>query len=188
MKKLIPFIIITIILGTAIYILSDPYFFTSAKTLYQLGIEKSDEGNDAIDVQGKRQAAEYFERAIEKGYRDRNVYVKLYWANIHIHSSDSTIEEMLTDALEAYPNDSEFLFRRADSRLSQHKYELAIEDYSEVIKNGPDFQYLHSAYYNRGAAKFILGKREEAEKDREMAQQLAPHQLRTYEDYSNLYK
>lgn len=174
-------------LGTAIYVLSDPYFFTSAKTLYQLGVEKSDEGNDAIDVQGKRQAAEYFERAIEKGYRDRNVYVKLYWAYTHIHS-DSTIEEMLTDALEAYPNDVEFLFRRANSRLSQHKFHLAIEDYSRVISTGSDFEYLYSAYYDRGAAKFMLGKREEAEKDIEMAQQLAPHQLRTYEDYSNLYK
>jgi tetratricopeptide (TPR) repeat protein len=185
MKKLIPFIITAAVLGTAVYVLSDPYFFTSAKTLYQLGVEKSDEGNDAIDVQGKRQAADYFERAIKNGYRDRNVFVKLYWAYTHIHS-DSTIEEMLTDALEAYPNDVEFLFRRANSRLSQQEYELAIEDYSKVISNGPDFQYLHNAYYDRGAAKFILGKREEAEKDREMAQQLAPHQLRTYEDYSNL--
>ena len=97
MKKLLPFIITAAVFGLAIYVLSDPYFFTSAKTLYQLGVEKSDEGNDAIDVQGKRQAADYFERAIEKGYRDRNVYVKLYWAYTHIHS-DSTIEEKLTDA------------------------------------------------------------------------------------------
>ncbi|SFG90181.1 tetratricopeptide repeat protein [Pontibacter chinhatensis] len=187
MKKLISFIIAAAALGTAIYVLSDPYFFTPAETLYQLGVEKSDEGNDVIDVQGKRQAADYFERAIKKGYSGRNVYVKLYWAYTHIHS-DSTIEETLTDALEAYPNDVEFLFRRANSRLSQHKYELAIEDYSKVINTGPDFQYLYSAYYDRGAAKFILGKRVAAEKDREKAQQLAPHQLRTYEDYSNLYK
>jgi tetratricopeptide (TPR) repeat protein len=187
MRKTFPIVILAFVIGVVLNVLSDPYFFTSAKSLYEIGIEKSDEGNDAINVQGKKEAAEYFQRAIDKGLNEREAFVKLYWASSYVYGQPK-LEKILTNALNVFPNDLEFLFRRAESRMEQKKFELAIEDFNVVINSDSAYEYKDYAIYGRGSAWYMLGETGKASKDFNLLSRLTGEEWRGYEDYSKRFK
>ncbi|MGY2134385.1 hypothetical protein ACW9KT_19300 [Hymenobacter sp. HD11105] len=134
------------------FVLFDPYFFTPAQTLYAIGLQKTDYASDNINLEEQKEGAYYFEKALAKGYRERKVYAMLLSTYSHI-APDNTREQMLTGALADYPQDAEFFFWRADSRMGQQKFRLAIHDYSQVITN----QKAHRGYQE--GALFFRGRR-----------------------------
>jgi tetratricopeptide (TPR) repeat protein len=82
-----------------------------------------------------------------------------------------------------YPTDQEFWCRRADARLEQQEFALALDDFNNGLRLPAKYTYLSEAFYGRGAAKYMLGQQQAAEKDRTQAQTLSGDSLRTYEDY-----
>jgi tetratricopeptide (TPR) repeat protein len=187
MKKAPLFIFMFAVVGLAIYFLSDPYLFTSAETLYAIGVEKSNEGTDVIYKDDLKIAAEHFEKAISKGFQERKVFDKLGRAYAHT-ADNATIEDMYTRALKYHPNDSEFLFRRAESRIEQHKYKLALEDYDKVVRLNSNSEYINYALYGRGAAWYMLGDTAKAAKDFNKLTLLTGNEWREYEDFSKRLK
>ncbi|WP_210487132.1 tetratricopeptide repeat protein [Rufibacter aurantiacus] len=187
MKKASLFIGVLALIGLTIYFLSDPYLFTSAETLYAIGVEKSDEGTDVINTEELEVAAEFFERAISKGFKERTVFDKLGRAYAHT-ADNATQEEMYSRALKEYPDDFEFLFRRAESRMEQHKYKPTLEDYDKVVKLGSHSEYINHALYGRGAAWYLLGDTANAAKDFNALTRLTGNEWRDYEDYSKRFQ
>ncbi|QCR21814.1 tetratricopeptide repeat protein [Pontibacter sp. SGAir0037] len=174
-------ITLTVVVFGAI-VLADPYFFTPAKKLYKTGAAKMEEGLIGGSPTAYTEAAIYFEALVEKGNIDKDTFDKLYWC-YRFGKKHLEAENVASRALEIHPGDIEFLFHRAESRLEQEKYQLAIEDYDLVASKSKNFKYLYDAYYSRGAAKFKLGNKEQAEADRALAVKIAPQPLETYEEH-----
>ncbi|HEX8658359.1 MAG TPA: hypothetical protein VF690_12525 [Hymenobacter sp.] len=85
-----------------------------------------------------------------------------------------------------YPTDQEFWCRRADARLERKDFALALGDFDRGLRLPAKYAYLSQAFYGRGAARYMLGQKQEAKKDRTHAQTLSDDSLRTYEDYCKL--
>jgi tetratricopeptide (TPR) repeat protein len=68
-------------------------------------------------------------------------------------------------------------------RLELGKYEQALEDYNAVIPKLDGKDYLYDALYGRGAARYKLGQKQEAETDRLKAQELTRDTLQNYAVY-----
>ncbi|MHC2990121.1 hypothetical protein OB13_00380 [Pontibacter sp. HJ8] len=183
--------ILTILLTCAgivflVLMLSDPYFFANTKKMQKTGEAKLEEGILGNKLAFK-QASHYFNSLLEQGHTDRKTYDLLYWS-YRYDKNHAQGEETLTEALELYPDDPEFLYQRAESRLELQKYEQAIEDYTRVIETGPDFEYLSDVLYSRGAARYKLGNKAEAEQDRQLAMKKTKAKLEPYEVYFDTAK
>jgi tetratricopeptide (TPR) repeat protein len=175
-------------LGLLGYLWFHPYFLTPAKTLYERGLAEKDKGmgTDVLDAVAIQQAARYFELALGKGYRSREVFQNLYWCYAYSHDGPA-VEMALSQGLALYPTDQEFWCRRAAARLEQEHFELALQDFNTGLSLPTNYQYLSEAFYERGAAKYMLGQKPAAEEDRTRAQTLSGDSLRTYEDYCQLF-
>ena len=174
--------------GVVGYLWVNPYFFTSAKTLYQRGlvVKEAGMGTDVISPAVLEEAAHYFELALDKGYCSRDVFQNLYWCYANSHNA-SAMEAALSRGLTRYPTDQEFWCRRADVRLKRRDFTSALADYNNGLRLPTKYAYLSDAFYERGAAKYMLGQKQEAETDRTHAQMLSGDSLRTYEDYCQLF-
>lgn len=178
--------IITIVLTVAglvflILMLSDPYFFTDTKKMQKTGEAKLEEG-----ILGNRnafkEASYYFNSLIDQGHGDRKTYDLLYWS-YRYDKNFVQAEEALNEALEQFPGDLGFLYHRAEMRLEQGKYEQALQDYETVVAQAKSETFLQDALYSRGAARYKLGQKAEAEADRLKAQELTKDTLQTYAVY-----
>ncbi len=178
--------IITIVLAVAaaaflVLILSDPYFFTSSRKIQKTGEAKLEEGilgNKAAF----RQASHYFSSLIKQGRGNRDTYDLLYWS-YRYDDDHAQAEITMTDALEEYPNDVDFLYQRAETRLELQQYAPAISDYNQVIDISKDFPYLPDVYYSRGAAHYKLGQEKEASADLQHALRTSSDSLQPYPVY-----
>jgi tetratricopeptide (TPR) repeat protein len=174
--------------GVGGYLWVKPYAFTSAKTLYERGLvaKEAGMGTDALNQAAIEEAARYFELALDKGYRSRDVFQNLYWCYAYSHNAPA-VEATLSRGLTRYPTDQEFWCRRADARLERKNFGLALADFNNGLRLPAKYKYLSEAFYGRGAAKYMLSQKQEAEKDRTRAQMLSGDSLRTYEDYCKLF-
>jgi tetratricopeptide (TPR) repeat protein len=178
--------IITIVLtlGAIIFlviILSDPYFFTDTKKIQKTAEAKLEEGILG-NKNAFKEASYYLISLIEQGHDDRQTHDLLYWS-YRYDKNFAQAEKALNEALEKYPDDLGFMYHRAEMRLELGKYEKALEDYNNVIPKSDGKDYLYDALYGRGAAKYKLGQKPEAETDRLKAQELTRDTLQNYAVY-----
>jgi tetratricopeptide (TPR) repeat protein len=178
--------IVTIVLtlGGIIFlviILSDPYFFTDTKKIQKTAEAKLEEGILG-NKNAFKEASYYLISLIEQGDDDRQTHELLYWS-YRYDKNFTQAERALNQALGKYPGDLGFLYHRAEMRLELGKYEQALEDYNTVIPKSEGKTYLHDALYGRGAARYKLGQKTEAEADRLKAQELTRDTLETYTVY-----
>jgi tetratricopeptide (TPR) repeat protein len=166
----------------------NPYFFTSAKTLYARGLvaKKAGMGTDVISSTALEKAAHYFELALDKGDDSRDVFQNLYWCYAYSHNA-AAVEAALSRGLTRYPTDQEFWCRRANARLERKAFASALADYDNGLRLPAKYAHVSEAFYGRGAAKYMLGQKQEAEEDRTHAQRLSGDSLRTYENYCQLF-
>ncbi|MBX0332263.1 tetratricopeptide repeat protein [Pontibacter sp. HSC-14F20] len=178
--------IITIVLtiGAIVFvvlILSDPYFFANTKKMRKNAEAKLEEG-----IMGNpnafKEASYFFNSLIDQGHGDHQTHDLLYWS-YRYDKNFTQAEEALNEALEVYPDDLGFLYHRAEMRLELGKYEEALHDYNAVIPAANDKSFYYDALYGRGAARYKLGLKEEAEEDRLKAQALTQDTLQTYAVY-----
>jgi tetratricopeptide (TPR) repeat protein len=178
--------IITIVLtlGAIVFlviILSDPYFFTDTKKIQKTAEAKLEEGILG-NKNAFKEASYYLISLIEQGHDDRQTHELLYWS-YRYDKNFAQAEKALSEALKEHPGDLGFLYHRAEMRLELGKYEQALEDYNTVVPKADGKDYLYDALYGRGAAKYKLGQKEEAETDRLKAQELTRDTLQTYAVY-----
>lgn len=175
-------------LGLLGYLWFHPFFFTPAQTLYERGLAEQEKGmgTDVLRPMAIKEAARYFELALSKGYHSRDVFQNLYWCYAYSHD-EAAVERALSRGLACYPTDQEFWCRRAAARLEQAHFKLALQDFNKALSLLANYQDLSTAFYERGAAKYMLGQKPAAEEDRTRAQTLSGDSLRTYEDYCQLF-
>ena len=187
-------LLLSLLVGAVVvagYLWVNPCFFTSANALYELyerGLvaKKAGRGTDVLNRVALAEAARYFELALDKGYRSRDVFQNLYWCYATSHNGPA-VEAALSRGLTRYPADQEFWCRRADARLERKDFALALADFDRGLRLPAKYAYVGQAFYGRGAAKYMLDQKQEAEKDRTRAQTLSGDPLRTYEDYCQLF-
>jgi hypothetical protein len=70
------------------------------------------------------------------------------------------------------------------------KYKPALDDFDKAIllDTAKRYEYINETIYERGAMRYILGDTINAFKDWQLAQKLTDHELRTYDDYCQLWK
>lgn len=174
-------------ISSFVYYARHPYWLTPATTLYALGVAEKARttdviNSDVIDIPLEKQAAFYFELAIDKGYHARPVFEELnrcYWRL----GDRPQQERTLSRGLHWYPCDTEFLYLRATCRLERAAFGLALADYNNALAVSASFRDVADAYYERGAAEYMLGRKAAAAKDRARAQQLSGAAYRTYGEY-----
>lgn len=174
--------------GVAGYLWVNPCFFTSANALDERGLvaKKAGMGTDILNRVALAEAARYFELALDKGYRSRDVFQNLYWCYATSHNGPA-VEAALSRGLTRYSADKEFWCRRANARLERKDFALALADFDSGFRLPAKYAYVCQAFYGRGAAKYMLDQKQEAEKDQTRAQTLSGDPLRTYEDYCQLF-
>ena len=77
-----------------------------------------------------------------------------------------------TKAIELDPDRGMYYMKRGDSHLYLKQYELAIQDFDQVIQLGPEDE--DAAYFTRGGAYHRLGQYERAIEDFDQAIRLDP--------------
>lgn len=166
--------------------------FQTGIQLYKSGLDhySSADYGDTHDYVRLEKAISNFEKSIRKGFKDRDVFDKLTWSYRILNQDNKNMERVYSLSLENFPNDIEFYFRRGDARKEQKKHKLALEDYNRAISldTARKYEYINSAFYERGAMKYILGDTVNADKDREIAKSITDHELRTYHDYCQQWK
>ncbi|MDX5418539.1 MAG: tetratricopeptide repeat protein [Hymenobacteraceae bacterium] len=178
--------IITIVLTVAgiaflIIILSDPYFFTDTRKIQKTAEAKLEEGILG-NKNAFKEASYYLNSLIEQGKDDRQTHELLFWS-YRYDKNYAQAEKALDEALDIYPDDLGFLYHRAEMRLELGKYEQALQDYDAVIPHTEDESFHYDALYGRGAARYKLGQKTEAEADRMKAQALTKDTLQAYSVY-----
>ena len=166
--------------------------FRSGQQFYQNGLDhfRSADHGDYHDQEGLKKAIKDFEKSIEKGYKERDVFDKLSSSYQLLNDDLTSAERVYSLGLKFYPTDIEFYFRRGDCRKELRKHKESFEDFNQAIMldTARKFEYINSAFYQRGAMRYILGDTINAEKDRQIAQSLTDHELRIYSDYCQLWK
>jgi tetratricopeptide (TPR) repeat protein len=164
----------------------------TGQQLYKSGLDhfKSADHGDYHDYVGLEKAIADFEKSIEKGFKDRDVFDKLtrsYWL---LNNDKQNAERIYTLGLLSFPNDIEFYLGRARCRKGLKKHKQAFEDFNRAIllDTTRKYEYINNAFYERGAMRYILGDTIDADKDREIAKSITDHDLRTYQDYCQLWK
>jgi tetratricopeptide (TPR) repeat protein len=157
--------------------------------LYKIGANRltaADHG-DYQDNDKVESAIYYFEKAIKKGFVKRELFDKLSYCYL-ISNNNRNAEKILTIGLSHYSNDAEFYFDRGNCRKDLKNFNGAFLDYDKVMAVDKNFKYLNEAIYYRGAMRYILGDTLKANIDRQEAQKITDHKLRTYADYCQLWK
>ena len=166
--------------------------FQTGQQLYKSGLDhfKSADHGDYHDHEGLSKAILDFEKSIGKGFRARDVFEKLSRSYLLLNGDNQNAERVYTLGLQTFPDDIEFYFRRGNCRKVLRKHKLAYDDFNQVIIRDTTrkYEYLNDAFYERGAMRYILGDTVNADKDREFAKSITDHELRTYQDYCQLWK
>lgn len=155
---------------------------------YEMGVryyELSDHG-DYHDQPELDTAIAYFEKAIEIGFKERDVFEKLAWSyNGSFVQDIENMERVYTLALTHFSNDVEFYFRRGNCRMNLGKYRAAYGDFNCAIllDTGQHFEYISNAFYERGALSFLFGDTLNADRNWKTAQKSSKCKLRPYPDY-----
>jgi tetratricopeptide (TPR) repeat protein len=164
----------------------------TGQQLYKSGLDhyKSADHGDTQDYVALTKAIADFEKSIKKGFKDRDVFNKLTWSYLWLKGDKQNAEKVYSLGLQTYPNDIEFCFRRGGCRKELKKHQQAYEDFNQTIllDSTRKYEYINDAFFERGAMRYILGDTINAKKDREIAQSLTDHDLKTYKDYCQLWK
>jgi tetratricopeptide (TPR) repeat protein len=164
----------------------------SGQELYESGLDyfRSADHGDYHDQEGLRKAIIKFEMAIEKGFKERDVFDKLTSSYHFLNQDLENVERVYSLGLEVFPNDIEFYFRRGSCRKELKKHKGAFEDFNQTIllDSTSTSEYISSAFYERGAMRYILGDTVNANSDRKIAQGITDYELRDYSDYCRLWK
>ncbi len=188
-SKLLIWICCILLIVAFIYYYSN--IFVSGRTLYELGIDNYKKGyqEDVYITEPIERAAFYFEKAIDKGYLEKDVFDRLTrcYAVLEDHVS---AERANTKAISQFPKNAEFYYSRADHRKQLKRYRDALEDYTSAIELNPSYEYISDAYFDKGAMEYLLGDTVLANKDRISAIKIKgdPNYFRTYADYCRLWK
>ena len=166
--------------------------FQTGQQLYKIGLEhfKSADHECYHDHDGLSKAIVDFEKSIDKGFKERDVFDKLTWSYLLLNRDNENAERIYSLGLQAFPNDIEFYFRRGGCRKELKKHKEAFDDFNQAIllDTTRKYEYINNAFYERGAMRYILGDTINADKDREIAKSITDHELRTYQDYCQLWK
>jgi tetratricopeptide (TPR) repeat protein len=183
------FIILSLLVIAALTVYIKPNFFLGADALYRIGLNKMKQGDhgDYNDPTLIQKAAFYFEKAIQKGYDERDVYDKLSTC-YHWLGDNKNAERIYSLGLKTYPQDVEFLFYRGNCRKEFKNHLGAFEDYNKVVSLDTASRYLKNAIYYRGTMSYILGDTSSAHNDWLKAQKITDYELRDYADYSQLWR
>ena len=159
---------------------------------YKKGLDyfKSADHGDYHNQEGLQKAIVEFEEAIKKGYTNRDVFDRLTWSYHLLNHDIKNSERIYTIGLKYFPRDIEFYFRRGDDRKELKKFQTAFDDFDKAIllDTAKHYEYINDAIYQRGAMRYILGDTVTAFKDWQAAQKITDHELRTYDDYCQLWK
>lgn len=165
--------------------------FQTGQQLYESGLKLFSSANHECyqDEKGLNEAINCFEKAIGKGFKEREVFYNLAWC-YSLKDDTKNAERIYSDGLQYFPNDIEFYFRRGECRKKMREHQKAYNDFNQVIllDTMRKYEYISNAFYARGAMDFLLGNKMDAEEDRETAQHLSGDSLRTYADYCQLWK
>lgn len=144
------------VVGGVGYLWVNPYFFTSAKTLYERGLVEKEAGmgTDVSNRVALEEAARYFELALDKGYRSRDAFQNLYWCYAYSHNARA-VEAALSRGLTYYPTDQEFWCRRADARLKRKDFSLALADFDNGLRLPAKYVYLSESLVEQLAIVLI---------------------------------
>jgi len=166
--------------------------FQTGQQHYEKGLTyfKLADHGDYHDQEGLDKAINEFEKAIKGSYTDRDVFDKLTWSYHLLNHDIKNSERVYTIGLKYYPKDIEFYSRRGDDRKELKKYKAALDDFDKAIllDTAKRYEYINETIYERGAMRYILGDTINAFKDWQLAQKLTDHELRTYDDYCQLWK
>jgi len=125
-------------------------------------------------------ASTFYEKAIEKGVHEREIYWELFWIYFKLHDNKKS-ESLLTEALELYPSDIWFRFYRATVRKDLKKFRKAYKDYDLVVNSKKvDFPFYYEAVYERGSIKYKNGDKESAKSDYNIAKKHINYSISEY--------
>ncbi len=164
----------------------------TGQQLYESGLDhyRDADHGDYHDGEGLSEAIIDFEKSIQKGHRERDLFDKLALSYNFLNQDLVNEERVYSLGLLAHPKDIEFYYRRGDCRKELRKHRDAFLDYNTavVLDTARMSEYFSSALYQRGAMRYILGDTANANRDRDIAQTITDHELRTYPDYCQLWK
>jgi len=172
-------------------------FFKGGNDYYQSGLKEFNSTNfvksDAYgydDLEKLKIAINDFEKSIEMGYHQRDVFDNLTWCYWYLNQDNTNMERVYSLGLKSFPNDVEFYYRRGNCRERLNKYKEAFEDFNKAIllDTTRKYEYISDAFYERGAMRYILGDKVNANNDREIAQKSTKDELKTYKVYCQRWK
>lgn len=173
-----------VVFFTATY--TNPYMLLSGSQIYDMGKDEFKKGEqDTNGTVSLEKAAKYFEKALKKGYKEKELFVSLYQCYDRLNNNDK-VKETLTKALELFPKDVELFYYKAAWEMETKNYQEAFKDFNSAITlpfDSAEFQLIDAAYYNRGAISFMQGDTAKAFEDYRKANQLAGDTLEAYEVY-----
>ena len=187
-KRPYQLLLIFLVLVISLTFYFKPELVLSGKMLYNIGTSKLKAGDhgDYHDEDKVRSATSFFEKAVKKGFSKRELFGKLSYCYL-LSNDNRDAERILTVGLNYYPDDSEFYFERGNCRKELRNFNEAFMDYDKVITIDKNFKYLDNVIYYRGAMRYLLGDTVNANLDRQDAQKITDHELRTYADYCQLW-
>ncbi len=164
----------------------------TGKGLYRSGLAyyKASDHGDYHNLKLLEKAINKFEKSIKKGFGERDVFDRLATSYILLSDDNESAERIYSLGLKALPSDIEFFFDRGNCRKKLKDHQGAFFDFNQAISldTTKTYEYRYSAYYERGAMRYILGDTVNATKDRVIAQKMTDYDLRTYHDYCQLWK
>jgi tetratricopeptide (TPR) repeat protein len=161
----------------------------SGKDYYNSGVKqfRKADHEDYYDWNYLKNARDDFEKAIKKGFVERDLYDDLSMCYLFLHDTINE-ERVYTLGLSHFPNDIRFHFNRGNLYKEAKKYKAAFLDYDKVVSLDTTSIYYKDALYYRGAMSYLLGDKEAANSDRIKAQKISDDELREYADYCKLWQ
>jgi tetratricopeptide (TPR) repeat protein len=108
----------------------------------------------AINGELNKEAKEYLQAAIDKGYQDPNAFV--YLANIYLTEGDTASGlKVIEQGRSNFPNTSSLITAEINVYIAQGRVDVLVEKANAAIENSPDNPLL---YYVRGNSYQILAE------------------------------
>jgi len=167
-----------------------PLLFTEPKEIYELGVSEMNLGQkDTIDVKHLEKAVYYYNKSMEKGYEEIDVYENLF-KTYNLLSQKDKAEDILNKGIEKFPEDLPLLYERAQLRKNNKQLTLAAADFDKMIKldTAYNFESVDQVYYQRGGIYYLAGDTANAEKFRLKAKEVAIDTLKKFEPYTPAFK